>query len=76
MTLCTIRPLTWLMAASITLLLVGVGAIVAGVIMQDALWQLIGLMGIVAGAVKVAVVLIWTRVAGLGANDYTPTPAP
>lgn len=76
MNLRALRPMTWLMAASIAILGIGVAAIAAGIAMGDALWQVIGLLGIVAGAVKVAVVLIWTRIAGLDADDYTPTPAP
>ncbi|MGC4105934.1 MAG: hypothetical protein QM753_06190 [Thermomicrobiales bacterium] len=76
MTLRTVRPLTWLMIASVGILAAGIVVIASGLVLHDPLWQLIGLMGVVAGAVKVGVVLIWTRVAGLGADDYTPTPAP
>lgn len=76
MNLRTIRPFTWLMAASVTILAIGIVAIVSGLALRDPLWQLIGLMGIVAGAVKVGIVLIWTRIAGLDADDYVPTPAP
>jgi len=76
MTLRAIRPFTWLMAASVAILGVGVAAMAAGIATQDALWQVIGLLATVAGAVKIAVVLIWTRVVGLHEDDYTPTPAP
>jgi len=34
--------------------------------------QLIGLLLLWAGMVKVAVVLLWTRLAGLGTNRHTP----
>ncbi|MGN6484127.1 MAG: hypothetical protein ACTHMX_06970 [Thermomicrobiales bacterium] len=76
MNLRAIRPLTWLMAASIAILGIGIAAMGVGLAMQDALWQVIGLLAIVAGGVKIAVVLIWTRVVGLDEDDYTPTPAP
>ncbi|MGB3327991.1 MAG: hypothetical protein WBA46_03495 [Thermomicrobiales bacterium] len=76
MNLRAIRPMTWLMLISVAICAASVLAIVAGIVMQDALWQLVGMMGIVAGAIKIAAVLIWTRIAGLGRDDYTPTPAP
>lgn len=76
MTLRTVRPLTWLMAVSLAILLAGAVALGAGIAMQNALWQVIGLLGLIAGVVKVAVVVIWSRVAGLGRDDYTPTPSP
>lgn len=71
-----IPPLTWLMLISGVILAASVLALVAGIAMQDALWQVIGMLGIVAGGIKVITVLIWTRVVGLGRDDYTPTPAP
>lgn len=71
-----IAPLTWLMVASGAILVIGVLTVVIGVAMQDELWQVIGMLGIVAGVIKVTTVLIWTRVVGLGRDDYTPTPAP
>lgn len=76
MNIRAIAPLTWLMATSIAILAMGIAAIVVGIALQDPFWQVIGMMGIVAGAIKIAVVLIWTRIAGLGRDDYTPTPAP
>lgn len=76
MNLRALRPMTWLMAASVAILGIGVAAIAGGIAMGDALWQVIGLLAIVAGGVKVAIVLIWTRFIGLDADDYTPTPAP
>lgn len=71
-----IPPLTWLMLISGAFLAAGVVALVVGIAMQDALWQVIGMLSIVAGVIKVVTVLIWTRIVGLGRDDYTPTPAP
>lgn len=71
-----LSPLTWLMVVSGTLLIGSLLAMSIGIMRQDALWQIIGMMGIVAGVIKIAAILIWTRVAGLGRDDYTPTPAP
>jgi hypothetical protein len=76
MTIRAIRPLTWLLIASVAILGAGFASLGVGIAAQDALLQVIGLLASIAGAVKVAVVLIWTRVAGLGSDDYTPTPAP
>jgi hypothetical protein len=75
-TLRSVRPLTWLMLASGAILILSALTVAVGVAMQDELWQVIGMLGVVAGAIKVATVLIWTRVVGLGRDDYTPTPAP
>jgi len=71
-----IPALTWLMLISGAFLVAGVVALIVGIAIQDALWQVIGMLGIVAGVIKVVTVLIWTRIVGLGRDDYTPTPAP
>ena len=76
MNLRAVRPLTWLLAASIAILAVGIAFLIGGIALANAFWQVIGLMAIVAGGVKVAIVLIWTRFVGIDADDYTPTPAP
>lgn len=39
-------------------------------------WLLAGIMLTWAGVVKIAVVLIWERVARLGTSEHRPTPAP
>lgn len=45
---------------------------VAAVADLGAMWVLSGLLLAWAGLVKIAVVLIWTRIAGLGTDEHTP----
>jgi hypothetical protein len=57
------------------LFLVGAISLVAGLIMPDGeLWQLLGLLLLLAGAVKVAVIILWRQVAGLETDRHSPIP--
>ena len=60
---------SWLIIAS------GVAALVAGLAMADGeLWQLVGMMLLLAGGVKVVVLQLWHRVAGLETDRHNPIP--
>lgn len=70
----TIR-LRHLMMASWTLVALGIAAFVAGLLTADGeLWQLAGVMLVLAGVVKVAIIHIWHRVAGMETDRHDPVP--
>lgn len=57
------------------LVLLGVVALVAGMNTgAGEFWQLIGLMLILAGGVKLVVLVLWHRVAGLETDRHKPIP--
>lgn len=59
--------------ASYTLVAIGVLLVVASLLFDlDAFVLLGGVLLTLAGLVKVAVVLIWTRVAGMGTDRHRP----
>lgn len=38
----------------------------------DALWLLAGVLLVITGAVKIVMLMIWTRIARLGTDDHEP----
>jgi Ni,Fe-hydrogenase I cytochrome b subunit len=64
-----------LMVASWTLIALGIVAFVTGILVTDGeLWQLAGVMLVLAGGVKVAMIHIWHRVAGMETDRHDPVP--
>ncbi|MGB3305623.1 MAG: hypothetical protein WBA63_05515 [Thermomicrobiales bacterium] len=66
-----LRITSW--AITLAGLLTIAAAMLAGL---SVVWLLAGIMLTWAGVVKIAVVLIWERVARLGTSEHRPTPAP
>ena len=66
-----LRITSW--AITLAGLLIIAVAMLAGL---SVVWLLAGIMLTWAGVVKIAVVLIWERVARLGTSEHRPTPAP
>lgn len=65
--------MSYLRITSLVMTLVGILLVVATFVLDlTPMWQLAGIMLILAGIVKVAVVTIWTRVATM--DDPTPSP--
>ena len=65
--------MSYLRIASLVITLVGVLLVIATLVLDlTPPWLLAGIMLILAGIVKVAVVTIWTRVAAM--DDPTPSP--
>ncbi len=61
--------------ASWLLILLGCIAFVIGLtVEQGELWQLVGLMLLLAGGVKVLILHLWSRVAGLETDRHDPVP--
>lgn len=59
--------------ASWAIVLLGVLAFVAGLLFPIGdVWQLAGLLLVIAGAVKVAMIHMWVNVAGLGTDRHDP----
>jgi hypothetical protein len=55
--------------------LIGVITLVVGLVITNGeVWQLVGLMLVLAGIVKVVVVQLWSRVAGLETDRHDPVP--
>ncbi len=51
----------------------GLLAIIAAVVLDlDAMWLMGGILLTWAGIVKIIVVLIWTRIAGIGSDRHLP----
>jgi hypothetical protein len=62
-----------LKVTSWALVALGVLAFVSGALFDlDEVWQLAGLLLVIAGTVKVAVVHLWVNVAGLGTDRHDP----
>jgi hypothetical protein len=61
--------------ASWLLFLIGAVALAAGLIVADGeLWQLLGLMLLLAGGVKVVVIFLWRQLAGMETDRHNPVP--
>ncbi|HYJ13649.1 MAG TPA: hypothetical protein VEW66_08660 [Thermomicrobiales bacterium] len=57
------------------LFIVGATSLLAGIVLQDGeLWQLLGLMLLLAGGIKVVVILLWRQLAGLETDRHSPVP--
>jgi hypothetical protein len=57
------------------LILVGAISLLAGLAREDGeLWQLTGIMLLLAGGVKVIVILLWRVLAGLETDRHRPIP--
>ncbi len=56
-----------------TIVVLGVLAFLAGVLFPIGdVWQLAGLLLVIAGGVKVAMIHLWVNVAGLGTDRHDP----
>ncbi len=56
-----------------TIVVLGVLAFAAGMFFPIGdVWRLAGLLLVIAGAVKVAMIHLWVNVAGLGADHHDP----
>ncbi len=60
---------SWLLVA-----LGGISLLIGLNVDNGEFWQLIGLMLVLAGAVKLVVLLLWHRVAGLETDRHKPIP--
>ncbi len=57
------------------LVVLGVVALIVGLKSEGReLWQLIGMMLLLAGGVKVVILVLWHRVAGLETDRHNPIP--
>jgi hypothetical protein len=66
-TMSHLKITSWVLVA------LGVLAFVSGSLFDlDEVWQLAGLLLVIAGIVKVAVVHLWVNVAGLGTDRHDP----
>lgn len=60
---------------SLAIVALGVISLGWGIVTTDGeLWQLAGVMLILAGLIKVAVIHLWVRLAGLGTDRHDPVP--
>jgi hypothetical protein len=60
---------------SFFLLLAGAVSLIAGIVMPDGeFWQLVGLMLVLAGGVKLLVIFLWRQLAGLETDRHNPVP--
>ncbi len=59
------------------LTLLGIGMVLVSIAADlDAIWLLAGLLLAWAGIVKIAVTLVWTRIAHMGSDEHQPIPGP
>ncbi len=68
--------LRYLTVTSWGMTILGVLAIVAAALLDiDPVWMLLGIMLLLAGVVKLGMMLIWTRVAKMGTDQHRPIDA-
>jgi len=68
--------LRYLTVTSWGMTILGVLAIVAAALLNiDPVWMLLGIMLLLAGVVKLGMMLIWTRVAKMGTDQHRPIDA-
>ncbi|HLU34362.1 MAG TPA: hypothetical protein VKZ61_01235 [Thermomicrobiales bacterium] len=68
--------LRYLTVTSWGMTILGVLAIVAAAMLDiDPVWMLLGIMLLLAGVVKLGMMLIWTRVAKMGTDQHRPIDA-
>jgi peptidoglycan biosynthesis protein MviN/MurJ (putative lipid II flippase) len=68
--------LRYLTVTSWGMTILGVLAIVAAAMLDiDPVWMLLGIMLLLAGVLKLGMMLIWTRVAKMGTDQHRPIDA-
>lgn len=68
--------LRYLTITSWGMTILGIIAIAAAAFLSvDPVWMLLGIMLLMAGIVKIGMMLVWTRIAKMGTDEHSPIDA-